>query len=160
MLPPLDFDVREYHSQAPKEFFQQGRITFLPHNVYANMPLGAEMLSLLGMVIAGDWWWGALGRQNGNRRLHSALRAGIAGRRPAAVFGQRGVIAALVYISIPWVVSVSSLGLVEGALACYLFLAVYALLLATTMSGAFHAPATAIPYLVLAGYLAGLRRGD
>ena len=42
MLPPVDFDVREYHLQAPKEFFQPGRISFLPHNVYANMPLGAE----------------------------------------------------------------------------------------------------------------------
>ena len=59
MLPPLDFDVCEYHLQAPKEFFQQGRITFLPHNVYANMALGTEMLSLLAMVVAGDWWWGA-----------------------------------------------------------------------------------------------------
>ncbi len=46
--------------QAPKEFYQAGRITFLPHNVYANMPLGTEMLSLLGMVVAGDWWTGAL----------------------------------------------------------------------------------------------------
>ena len=60
MLPPLDFDVREYHLQAPKEFFQQGRITFLPHNVYANMTLGTEMLSLLAMVLTGDWWLGAL----------------------------------------------------------------------------------------------------
>ena len=42
MLPPLDFDVREYHLQVPKEFFLQGRITFLPHNVYGNMPMGAE----------------------------------------------------------------------------------------------------------------------
>ena len=60
MLPPIDFDVREYHLQAPKEFYQQGRIGFLPHNVYANMPLGTEMLSLLGMVVSGDWWLGAL----------------------------------------------------------------------------------------------------
>ena len=58
MLPPFDFDVCEYHLQAPKEFYQQGRITFLPHNVYANMAMGTEMLSLLSMVVAGDWWWG------------------------------------------------------------------------------------------------------
>ena len=60
MLPPSDFDVREYHLQAPKEFYQLGRITFLPHNVYANMPLGSEMHSLLGMTLLGDWWTGAL----------------------------------------------------------------------------------------------------
>ena len=58
MLPPADFDVREYHLQAPKEFYQQGRIAFVPHNVYANMPLGMEMASLLGMVVTGDWWLG------------------------------------------------------------------------------------------------------
>ena len=60
MAPPLDFDVREYHLQAPKEFFQQGQITFLAHNVYANMAMGTEMLSLLAMVLTGDWWLGAL----------------------------------------------------------------------------------------------------
>ena len=60
MVPPMDFNVCEYHLQAPKEFLQQGRIASLPHNVYANMPLGAEMLSLLGMVLAGDWWAGGL----------------------------------------------------------------------------------------------------
>ena len=58
MLPPMEFDVREYHLQGPKEFFEQGRISFLPHNVYANMPFGTEMLSLLSMVVMGDWWWG------------------------------------------------------------------------------------------------------
>ena len=60
MLPPTEFDVCEYHLQAPKEFYQRGEIAFLPHNVYANMALGAEMLSLLGMTIVRDWWWGAL----------------------------------------------------------------------------------------------------
>jgi MFS family permease len=60
MVPRLDFDVREYHLQAPKEFFEQGQITFLPHNVYANMAMGTEMLSLLAMVLTGKWWLGAL----------------------------------------------------------------------------------------------------
>src|SRR5262249_47333630 len=60
MLPPADFDVREYHLQAPKEFYQLERVQFLPHNIYANMPLGTEMLSLAGMIVCGDWWLGAL----------------------------------------------------------------------------------------------------
>jgi hypothetical protein len=76
MLPPLDFDVREYHLQSPKEFFQQGQITFLPHNVYANMALGTEMLSLLAMVVGG---------QDRDRRLYPAYRLGVAGGWPAAV---------------------------------------------------------------------------
>ena len=107
MLPPLDFDVREYHLQAPKEFFQQGQITFLPHNVYANMAMGTEMLSLLAMVIAGDWWLGALAGKTVIAAFTplTALALLAAGRRffsPTA-----GVVAALVYISIPWVVSIA-----------------------------------------------------
>ncbi len=58
LMPTYDFDALEYHLQAPKEFYQAGRIAFLAHNVYANMPLGAEMFSLTGMVVLGDWWSG------------------------------------------------------------------------------------------------------
>src|SRR5206468_4745108 len=60
MLPTIDFDVLEYHLQGPKEYYQAGRIAFLPHNVYTNMPFGVEMLHLLGMEVLDDWWWGAL----------------------------------------------------------------------------------------------------
>src|SRR5207253_10619698 len=63
MLPPWDYDVREYHLQAPKEWYQNGRIDFLPHNIYANMPLGSELTGLWAMAIVGGkdgWWWGAL----------------------------------------------------------------------------------------------------
>ena len=60
MLPTIDFDVLEYHLQGPKEYFQAGRIAFLPHNVYTNMPFGVEMLHLLGMEVLNDWWWGGL----------------------------------------------------------------------------------------------------
>ena len=146
MLPPLDFDVREYHLQAPKEFFEQGQITFLPHNVYANMALGTEMLSLLAMVLSGDWWLGALAGKTviAGFTLLCGLGLWAAGRRlfsPTA-----GVVAALVYLSIPWVTSIASGGFVEGASACYLFLALYALLLHREQG---------TPSLLLAGYLAG-----
>src|SRR5205823_1980752 len=63
MLPPWDYDVREYHLQAPKEWYQNGRIEFLPHNIYANMPLGSELTALWAMALVGgkdSWWWGAL----------------------------------------------------------------------------------------------------
>jgi 4-amino-4-deoxy-L-arabinose transferase-like glycosyltransferase len=129
MLPPLDFDVREYHLQVPKEFFEQGRIAFLPHNVYGNMTMGTEMLSLLGMVLANDWWLGALVGKTviGAFAPLTALGLFAAGRRfltPAA-----GVVAAIAYLSTPWIARVSTSGLVEGASACYLLLAVYAVLL-------------------------------
>ena len=58
MLPTIDFDAIEYHLQGPKEYYQAGRIAFLPHNVYTSMPFGVEMLHLLGMEVLDDWWWG------------------------------------------------------------------------------------------------------
>jgi hypothetical protein len=158
MLPPAEFDVCEYHLQAPKEFFQQGQITFLPHNVYANMPLGAEMLALLAMVLTGDWWLGALVGKTVIAAFTPLCALGLfaAGRRFYSTTA--GIVAALVYISIPWVVSVSSIGLIDGALACYLFLALYALLLSNEPSEASDrssAAASPTALVVLAGYLAG-----
>ena len=63
MLPATDFDVLEYHLEGPKDYYQAGRISYLPHNVYTNMPFGVEMLHLLGMQVMADWWWGALAGQ-------------------------------------------------------------------------------------------------
>ena len=63
MVPPWEFDVREYHLQVPKEWFRAGRVDFMPHNVYGNMPLGAEMHALAAMAAAGGddaWWPGAI----------------------------------------------------------------------------------------------------
>jgi len=153
MLPPVEFDVREYHLQVPKEFFQQGYVGFLPHNVYGNMPMGTEMLSLLAMTISGDWWLGALAGKTVIAAFAPLTALGLvaAGRRlfsPSA-----GVVAAVVYISIPWIAQVSSLGLVEGASACYLFLALYAVLLARREEG--ERRRMSLPRLLLAGYLAG-----
>jgi len=147
MLPPIEFDVREYHLQVPKEFFQEGRIGFLRHNVYGNMPMGTEMLSLLAMVIAGDWWLGALAGKTVIAAFAPLTALGLlaAGRRlfsPTA-----GVVAAVVYVSTPWIVQVSTNGLVEGASACYLLAAVYTVLVWRSSSRG--------PLLLLAGYLAG-----
>ena len=125
MLPPIEFDVREYHLQVPKEFFQQGRITFLPHNVYGNMPLGAEMSALLAMVICDDWWLGALAGKTvvAVFAVATALMLWTAGRRwfsPTA-----GAAAAMIYISTPWVARVSTSGLVEGVFGFFLAAAAY-----------------------------------
>lgn len=147
MLPPIDFDVREYHLEAPKEFYQRGRIEFLPHNVYGNMPLGSEMLSLLAMVLVGDWWVGAL--------VGKTLIAAFAPLTALALvaMGRRffsttaGVVAAVLYLSVPWITLVSTSGLVEGVLAFYLLLSLYAVLL---WRGA-REPGL----LALAGYCAG-----
>ena len=60
MLPATDFDVLDTTSKSRRSITRPGRIQFLPHNVYSNMPFDVEMLHLLGMSVMGDWWWGAL----------------------------------------------------------------------------------------------------
>jgi hypothetical protein len=159
MLPPGDFDVREYHLQAPKEFYQSGRITFIPHNVYANMPLGAELLALPAMVVLDDWWTGAL--------VGKTLIALFAPLAAIALYAaccrfasaSAGVVAALVYVSIPWVAAVSTQGLVEGAFGFYLLAAMYGALIwkqATCESRSLQGPtAPAAGLLIMTGFLAG-----
>jgi len=129
MLPPVDFDVREYHLQAPKEWYQQGQITFLEHNVYANMPAGAGMFALMAMGITGDWWLGALTGKTvvALLPLLTALGLVAAGRRFFSA--SAGVVAALVYLSTPWILRVSTDGLVEGVVAMFTLLAIYAAVL-------------------------------
>ncbi len=48
------YDVLEYHLQLPKEYLENGRISYIPHNVYANFPANVEMLYLLAMIVHGD----------------------------------------------------------------------------------------------------------
>ncbi len=168
MLPPWDYDVREYHLQTPKEWFQNGRITFLPHNIYANMPLGSELLSVWGMALVGGtdgWWWGAI-----TGKTIMACYALIAAAGLVA-FGHRlhslaaGVIAAIVFLSAPWIVSLGASGLNEGPVAMYAILSLFALWLAASSNptaGSKLAPGespTASPLsnrlTILAGFLAG-----
>jgi len=119
MLPAIDFDVLEYHLQGPKEYYQTGRIAFLPHNVYTNMPFGVEMLHLLGMEVVGDWWWGGLAGQ-----LCVALFAPAAAVIVAATARRGGsvraaVVAAIIYLSTPWIYRLAVIAYVEGPLCFY-----------------------------------------
>ncbi len=133
LLPPWDFDVREYHLQVPKEWLAQGQITFLPHNVYGNMPLAAEMPALLAMGLwPGEhgWFYGALAGKVVIAAFAAITAVGVAcaGQRIAGKPG--GILAAVVFLSHPWVIQVSINGLNDGVLACYVFLALYAIWLA------------------------------
>jgi len=119
MLPAIDFDVLEYHLQGPKEYYQAGRIAFLPHNVYTNMPFGVEMLHLLGMEVLGDWWWGGLAGQLLVALFAPAAAVIVAAtvRRAASV--RAAWIAAVVYLSTPWVYRLAVIAYVEGPLCFY-----------------------------------------
>jgi hypothetical protein len=127
--PPTDFDVREYHLQGPKEWFQQGCVSFLPHNVYTSFPFLSEMLSLSAMVLVDDWWIGAL--------TGKFVLATFAPLTAMCVFcivrrlvdQHIGLLAALIHISTPWTVRISLIAYAEGALSFYLSATTLALLL-------------------------------
>jgi hypothetical protein len=118
MLPAVDFDVLEYHLQGPKEYFQAGRIEFLPHNVYTNMPFDVEMLHLLGMSVMGDWWWGALAGQLLVAMFGTAT-AVLIFATAARISTRAAWLAALVYLSTPWVYRFGIIAYVEGPLCFY-----------------------------------------
>ena len=167
LLPSTDFDVNEYHFQGPKEYFQNGRITFLPHNVDTSFPFCTEMLTLLGMVLRQDWYCGALA---GKAALAcfaplTGLALFAAGRR---WFGTTaGLAAALIHLSTPWIYRISIIAYAEGGLTFYLFACLSAVLIwleppqaveahpgETTHAGPAWAPRSTRQAL-LAGLLAG-----
>lgn len=152
LLPPWHFDVREYHLQVPREWFQAGGVTFMPHNVYGNMPLGAELPAVIGMHLTTDneaWWWGALVGKVviGFYALITTVAVYAFGAR--FISRAAGVAAALVFVSTPWVGFVSMAGLIEGGSALYTMLMVYSLALWVRSNETDHGP------LVLAGLTAG-----
>ena len=126
MSPQTDFDVLEYHLGGPKEWFQLGRIQRLPHNVYTSFPFLSEMLILSSMVLYGDWDWGALAGQSVIAGFIPLTAIGLyaAGRR---WFSENtGRLAALVYLTSPWMYRISIIAYAEGGLSFYLFASIFA----------------------------------
>ncbi len=127
LMPPWEFDVVEYHLQAPKEFLQRGAIEHLPHNVYASMPLGAEMHSLAAMTLIGGadgWWWGGLIGKALTGSC-SIWMAALLGGWMARVFGSwSGWSAAALLLATPGNAHVAMAGLIDMVLAAYLCAAV------------------------------------
>ena len=119
MLPTTDFDAIEYHLQGPKEYFQAGRIAFLPHNVYTSMPFGVEMLHLLGMEVLDDWWLGALAGQLLVASYAPAAAAMIALTARRWASPRAAWVAAVVYLTTPWVYRIAVIPYVEGPLCYY-----------------------------------------
>jgi hypothetical protein len=54
VTPPFEYDALEYHLGSLADYQRAGRIVFLPHNFYSNLPQLTEMLYLLGLRSAGD----------------------------------------------------------------------------------------------------------
>ncbi len=116
------YDILEYHLQAPREFYNAGRVGRLTHNCYSYYPLGVEMLFLLGMCLRG----GAYEGMYLAKMLHGAFGVlAVAGvffalKRDDEV---RGRFAAGLLATVPILLYLSWLAMVELAVVCYTALA-------------------------------------
>ena len=53
LTPPLEFDALTYHLAIPRTYLLEGRITYLPDNMFWGMPQEMEMLHTLAMSLGG-----------------------------------------------------------------------------------------------------------
>ena len=138
VLPPTDFDVREYHLQVPKEWYQSGRISFLPHNIYGNMPLGAELQATWSMSCwpwqSDRWWHGALAGKcvMATYLLIAAVAVAVAAGESLGTSSDSHhavaggwAFAPLILLSTPWTLRIAANGLNENALGLYLFTSIW-----------------------------------
>jgi len=117
------YDVLEYHLQVPREFYDNGRITQLKHNCYSYYPLGVEMLFLLGMCIRGAAYEGmyAANMLHGAFGVLAVAGVFLALRRQDDA---KARFAAGLLATVPILLYLSWLAMVELAEVCYLTLAV------------------------------------
>lgn len=146
------YDVLEYHLQAPREYYEAGRMHFLPHNVYAAFPQQVEVHYLLLMHLMGDPHAAAVPSQY----LH--LWLGVMAVVTLVAFAAPGwprVAVAVVAGGVPWVGYVAGLAYVELGVMLFAGLAVGMLL--ETCGGR-----SGVPWreLVAAGLCAGLAGGS
>lgn len=157
----MGYDVLEYHLAVPKTFAEQGRITFLPHNVYSNFPLNSEMLSLLMMLLRGDAIEASY--------MAVAANAGLAGLFIAAAWlaGSRfspaaGVVAGVLAGVTPWVAYLAGIAYVEPGMLALGMCALAAAIRPVAEAGASPSGrrvAGPDPAALPAGLLAGLACG-
>ncbi|MDE0819459.1 MAG: glycosyltransferase family 39 protein, partial [Pirellulaceae bacterium] len=151
ILPPWEFDVREYHMQVPAEWYRTGQIEYLPHNVYGNMPLASELILIPPMALGSgpdSWYSGALIGKT--MMSFYVIFAALAVMAIARRFGQQrsGWAAAILLVSCPWIGYVATTGLNEVALGCFIVTSVLAILNAQNSQNPLW-------YVLLAGVFAG-----
>ena len=114
------YDALEYHLEAPREYYEAGRIHFLPHNVYASFPQQAETLNLLLMHLSGSPLGGAIPAQ----LLHLAF--GVLTVLALAAWAAPGwprILVTLVAGAVPWLAYLGCLAYVELAMLFFAALA-------------------------------------
>ncbi|HSI35704.1 MAG TPA: hypothetical protein VK986_19135, partial [Tepidisphaeraceae bacterium] len=151
---PHPYDALEYHLQAPREWYEAGRMTPLRHNVFSYFPYGVEMHSLMAMHARGGAWAAMYHCQYFS--VAWVLLAGLAvygGVREAGAGRAVASAGAAMTVSLPWMVMLGTVAFTEGALAFYAALAVaWALRAVRSEEGRTRA-------MAVAGVLAGLACG-
>ena len=119
------YDVLEYHLQVPREYFDAGRIQFLPHNVYASFPQQMEMLYLLLMHLFGGPLSEAIPAQLLHVMCGVLAVVALASWTPA---GWPRLVVAIVAGSVPWLAYLGCLAYVELGMLLFAAVAVGLLL--------------------------------
>ncbi|MBN2582972.1 MAG: glycosyltransferase family 39 protein [Planctomycetes bacterium] len=117
--PCVEYDTMEYHAAIPAEWHRAGGIVDLPHNVYSYFPMAVEMLYFAGISWVNDVALGAMVGKilAASCTVWAALALVCVGRRLFTL--RAGLIAAVFYLTVPWVLRVSILGFVEGVQSFY-----------------------------------------
>ncbi|MGL4594451.1 MAG: ArnT family glycosyltransferase [Thermoguttaceae bacterium] len=150
MTPTTEYDVLSYHFPVARTFAEEGQITFQANNVYGNMPFGAELFVTWGMILLHDSFFGAMAGKTflALTTLLTALGIYSFGKR---FFSESvGIVAFLIYATIPWIFYVSTSGLIDSVVGMYVFFALYTLFLHKRLSPG---------CVVLSGLLAGCAVG-
>lgn len=149
------YDVLEYHFGAPREYFDAGRITFLPHNIYGNFPFNVEMLYLLTFVLRGGPHEAAVAAQFLNVLLGcwAVAAAWLAGRtiNPTA-----GHVAGVLTASCPWLAWLCGIAYVENGMMMFIGVAIAALIEGTRIDAA---PLRPFRWMAASGLATGLACG-
>ena len=171
LAPPsgLEWDALSYHLAGPKTYGREGRIFYIPYDHHTNFPF---LLQLIYGLMLG------LGSMGGAKACHwlcgVLLTASVytfARRHFGLARGHRlGLFAAVVVASTPIVIWEATVAYVDLATTLFTWLALYALLNASTVSGVAPDPdgetpvgtvgmETSVRWLVLSAVLMGFALG-
>lgn len=123
LTPPHHFDALAYHLAAPQRFLATGRIAPLPDVLFGNLPLGVELLFGVGLAFGSDIFAQVLHLAFGGL---TALALWALARR----YFDRATawLACGIFLATPLVIVWSRVANVDLPLACFLLLALLAIL--------------------------------
>jgi hypothetical protein len=146
LAPPLNYDTLSYHLAFPKLYAKTGRIFFIPHNMYSNLPFGIEMLYTLALVIKDEILAKLIHFSIG---ILCVLTIFVIGRR---YFGRNaGLLAAAIFYNIPAVCLTSTYAFNDLGLVLYGLLMLFCILNWSSKNK--------ITWLMLAGIFCGFAIG-